>query len=136
MLLYQYATYVYARILVHFHCLSIQETGDFVGTVVNIFENAANDLLQVRLNTSDGVVDKAENGALETGSSGPLVWIPFVEAIVPDVDLHERVMKITPPKGLLELNVRPDGMSKKEKKQLVRHTPFTKQIIDNSCCFH
>uniref|UniRef100_A0A7N1A3Z8 16S rRNA processing protein RimM n=4 Tax=Kalanchoe fedtschenkoi TaxID=63787 RepID=A0A7N1A3Z8_KALFE len=96
----------------------LKETGDLVGTVVNVFDNAASDLLQVMLNTSVGAEDMTDEGVFNAGSSGPLVWIPFVEAIVPDVDLDERVMKITPPKGLLELNVRPDGMSKKEKRQL------------------
>lgn len=33
-------------------------------------------------------------------------------------------MLITPPKGLLELNVRSDERSKKERRELVRHTLF------------
>ncbi|KAI3969387.1 hypothetical protein MKX01_019948 [Papaver californicum] len=50
--------------------------------------------------------------------SGPLVWIPFVEAIVPDVDTDRKEMQITPPKGLLQLNLRSDVRSKKERRQL------------------
>lgn len=58
------------------------------------------------------------------GDSGPLVWVPFVEAIVPTVDLEKREMLITPPKGLLELNIRSDMRSKKERRELVSHAPF------------
>lgn len=57
--------------------------------------------------------------------SGPLVWVPFVEPIVPVVDLENREMLITPPKGLLELNIRTHEKSKKERRELVSHTPFT-----------
>lgn len=63
-------------------------------------------------------------GKTGEGDSGPLVWVPFVEAIVPIVDLEKREMLITPPKGLLELNIRSDTRSKKERRELVRHTPF------------
>lgn len=52
-------------------------------------------------------------------ASGPLVWVPFVEAIVPNVDIDRREMQITPPKGLLQLNLRSDVRSKKERRQLV-----------------
>ncbi|KAL9685633.1 hypothetical protein QQ045_023084 [Rhodiola kirilowii] len=62
----------------------LKETGDLVGTVQsNVFDNAASDLLQVMLNTSYGAV-------VDSGSSGALVWIPFVEAIVPDVGLEQK----------------------------------------------
>lgn len=93
-----------------------------MGTVVNVFNSGANDLLHVELRSSLGISNP--NGKLEkkSGDAGPLVWIPFVEAIVPDIDLVKREMLITPPKGLLELNVRSDERSKKERRQLVRHT--------------
>lgn len=58
---------------------------------------------------------------IENAHSGHLVWIPFVEAIVPDVDMNSREMLITPPKGLLQLNIRHDRRSKKERRQLVSH---------------
>ncbi|CAN0853760.1 hypothetical protein LINGRAHAP2_LOCUS5727 [Linum grandiflorum] len=68
---------------------------------------------------SSEVSDATEKPVLgETGGSGRLVWIPFVEAIVPDVDMKKREMWITPPKGLLELNNRSDEKSKKERRQL------------------
>lgn len=93
-----------------------------MGTVVNVFDSGAGDLLQVRLNTSPKLSDGAGKLESEMRASAPLVWVPFVEAIVPTVDMNKREMLITPPKGLLELNVRSDERSKKERRQLVRHT--------------
>ena len=92
----------------------VQETGQLVGTVANVFDNGGNDLLHVLLDSSMEVC----NGSTKTNQ---LVWIPFVDAIVPDVDLERREMYITPPKGLLEVNMRTDERSKKERRQLVRH---------------
>ncbi|CAA6671358.1 unnamed protein product [Spirodela intermedia] len=83
--------------------------GSEVGTVVNVVNYGSNDLLQVRLNETKGSHDGK-------GSAGPLVWVPFVEAIVPDVDIDNREIYITPPKGLLELNIRSDTRSKKERR--------------------
>jgi 16S rRNA processing protein RimM len=54
-----------------------------VGTVVNVI-SAGNDLLEVERNT------------------GKTVLIPFVQAIVPIVDLPQRRIEITPPGGLIE----------------------------------
>jgi 16S rRNA processing protein RimM len=61
------------------------ENGAVVGTVQDLI-HAGNDLLEV---------------ALE-GQQQPL-WIPFVEQIVPRVELREGWIGITPPPGLLEL---------------------------------
>lgn len=94
-----------------------------MGTVINVFNSGANDLLQVLLDSSFDILDK--NGKPRSAgidASSQLVWVPFVEAIVPDVDMKRREMHITPPKGLLELNLRFDERSKKERRQLVRHT--------------
>lgn len=88
----------------------LKETGERVGTVVNVFNSGASDLLHVEL--------KSSVAKQNPGDAGPLVWVPFVEAIVPDIDLQKREMLITPPKGLLELNVRSDERSKKERRQL------------------
>lgn len=85
---------------------------------MNVFDNGGSDLLQVKLNSSLDIIDK--NGKIK--SEAPLVWVPFVEAIVPHVDMIKREMTITPPKGLLELNVRSDERSKKERRQLVSQT--------------
>lgn len=62
-------------------------------------------------------------------ASDQLVLVPFVEAIVPDVDLEKREMHITPPKGLLELNLRFDDRSKKERRQLVCHILLTTNLL-------
>ncbi|GMP73955.1 hypothetical protein CsSME_00031523 [Camellia sinensis var. sinensis] len=102
----------YSRDLVGMR-VSLKESGEPVGTVVNVFNSGASDLLYVMLNSSTAGRPKSEAGA-----SGPFVWIPFVEAIVPNVDMNKREMLITPPKGLLELNIRSDERSKKERRQL------------------
>ena len=106
-----------------FFCLFSQETGEPVGTVVNIFDSGGNDLLQVMLDSSLDLLDSTgKQKPVGAEVSGHLVWIPFVEAIVPIVDTKKREMQIIPPKGLLELNLRYDERSKKERRQLVRHT--------------
>ncbi|EPS62841.1 hypothetical protein M569_11947, partial [Genlisea aurea] len=79
----------------------LQETGEIVGTIANVFNNGASDLLHVELN-----------------SSTHRAWIPFVEAIVPTVSLEKREIVITPPKGLLELNIPKHEKSKKERREL------------------
>jgi 16S rRNA processing protein RimM len=61
--------------------------GTSIGTVRDLI-HAGNDLLEIELN--------AQAGARS-------VLIPFVEAIVPDVQLKEGWIGITPPPGLLEL---------------------------------
>lgn len=101
-----------------------QDTGELVGTVVSVYNSGASDLLHVQLNSSVDMSNQTGKAKPDLGDSGPLVWIPFVEPIVPDVDINKKEMLITPPKGLLELNIRSDERSKKERRQLVRHTLF------------
>lgn len=60
-----------------------QATQQEIGTVLDVIP-AGNDLLEVQLPT------------------GKKVLIPFVEAIVPVVDLEQRRVEITPPTGLIE----------------------------------
>lgn len=100
-----------------------QETGKLVGTVVDVFSTGPNDLLQVMLNST--AKRHSQSGSLdsETGASGSFAWVPFVEAIVPHVDMNQRELLITPPKGLLELNLRSDVRSKKERRFLVCTAP-------------
>lgn len=64
-----------------------QATQTLIGTVISIIQ-AGNDLLEVQR--------PAEAEKLQT------VLIPFVEAIVPMVDLQQRRIEITPPPGLIE----------------------------------
>ena len=63
-----------------------QPSGRCIGTVKDLL-HAGNDLLEVEL----------------SGGGAPL-WIPFVEAIVPVVELQAGWIGITPPPGLLELS--------------------------------
>jgi 16S rRNA processing protein RimM len=55
-----------------------------IGTVSNLI-SGGNDLLEIKL------------------SNGKTVLVPFVEAIVPEVQLEEGWLLLTPPPGLLEL---------------------------------
>ncbi|XP_055804760.1 uncharacterized protein LOC129873655 isoform X2 [Solanum dulcamara] len=104
----------------------LKETRELVGTVINVFNSGASDLLHVEL-----LPDRNAKPQLEGSASGPLVWVPFVEAIVPNIDLSKREMLITPPKGLLELNVRADERSKKERRQIEwkERKKFQKRLI-------
>jgi len=67
------------------------EPSPAIGRVLDLI-HAGNDLLEVEL------VEAAGNGR-----GGRRVWIPFVEAIVPVVNLAEGWIGLTPPPGLLEL---------------------------------
>ncbi|GKU94266.1 hypothetical protein SLEP1_g7785 [Rubroshorea leprosula] len=92
----------YTRDLVGMRVI-LKETGELLGTIADVFNTGANDLLHVMLESSVFMPDESgKSDPTETGAAGPLVWIPFVEAIVPNVDLIRREMEITPPKGLLQ----------------------------------
>lgn len=71
----------------------LQATGEPIGTVKDIYR-AGNDLLEVTLTaqTADGLSPQAPRTVL----------IPFVEAIVPIVDLTQGQIQITPPAGLID----------------------------------
>ncbi|KAJ6822273.1 uncharacterized protein M6B38_388560 [Iris pallida] len=96
----------------------LKETGRLVGKVVNVFNFGASDLLQVLLESTEEELSHGNVSKPKVGASGQVVWVPFVEAIVPEIDMDRREMHITPPKGLLELNLRHDTRSKKERRQL------------------
>lgn len=68
----------------------LQLTGEPVGTVVDLYR-AGNDLLEVQLRSPE-----LEQGQPRT------VLIPFVEPIVPVVDLPQGRIEITPPAGLID----------------------------------
>ena len=61
------------------------QPGRVIGTVKDLI-HAGNDLLEV-----------------EPAGGGAPLWIPFVEAIVPEVQLEAGWIGITPPPGLLDL---------------------------------
>ncbi|MED6159293.1 hypothetical protein PIB30_040977 [Stylosanthes scabra] len=110
----------------------MKESRELVGTVINVFNSGANDLLQVSLDSSFDILDKSgKPRSEEAEASDQLVLVPFVEAIVPDVDMESREMHITPPKGLLELNLRYDERTKKERRQLEwkERKKFSKRLI-------
>lgn len=96
----------------------LKDSGRLVGVVANVFNYGANDLLHVMLELTKEESDPSNPSMPARGSSGQMAWVPFVEAIVPEVDLERREMRITPPKGLLEFYIRNDMRSKKERRQL------------------
>lgn len=64
--------------------------------------------LKVRLDGAEigevtGVMDTPNRKTLEVAYDGREVLIPFVMDIVPDIDLDEGYLEITPPEGLLDL---------------------------------
>jgi len=66
-----------------------QSTQELIGTVTDVIP-AGHDLLQVTRSMPEGELDQQ-------------ILIPFVEAIVPIVDLDQQRIEITPPPGLLDL---------------------------------
>ncbi|MEA5592788.1 ribosome maturation factor RimM [Rivularia sp. UHCC 0363] len=102
----------------------MQETGEFIGTVIDLIA-AGNDLLEVRLEEQkDGeIVREGDKGKIHSRSvsvghnpksktkasavkiqNQKTVLIPFVKEIVPVVDLQASRIEITPPTGLLEIS--------------------------------
>ncbi len=85
-----------------FHLLELQglevrlaPTGTPIGTVVDLI-HAGNDLLEVELNDSAGITPAGGQAKRRR------VLIPFVEPIVPRVEVGEGWLEITPPPGLLD----------------------------------
>ncbi len=77
----------------------LQETGELVGTVVDVM-TTGHDLLEVEVPQTEGV----KQGGKKKSKSKKNILIPFVKAIAPVVDLSARRIEITPPPGLLEVN--------------------------------
>lgn len=75
-----------------------QETGEKMGTIVDIY-SAGNDLLVVQL--EEAFIAQFDSEILQQKSKA---LIPFVEAIVPVVDMNNGKLEVTLPAGLLELN--------------------------------
>jgi 16S rRNA processing protein RimM len=89
-----------------------RETGENIGKVIDIF-STGHDLLEVRLHQQpiqeakpirdlSQISRKSKRRQTKVKTIKPVtVLIPFVEAIVPVVDLEEGRIEITPPPGLL-----------------------------------
>ena len=88
----------------------LQATGAEVGTVTDLYE-AGNDLLEVTLHPSGP--HAPDPNAPDSNAPDPQesarpnhkprkVLVPFVTAIVPDVDLAQGCLYLTPPDGLLD----------------------------------
>lgn len=113
----------------------VKDTGKLVGTVAQVFNFGGGDLLQVMVGSAENAVQtNSENQ--DSTPSRQHVWIPFAEDIVPDIDMDSREMWITPPKGLLEVNTRPEKSKKerramdwKEKKKLQRRITAAKKVL-------
>ncbi|XP_078181655.1 16S rRNA processing protein RimM family [Carex rostrata] len=107
----------------------LKETGKLIGTVSGVWNTKGNDLLRVK----PDLIYREEGD-----STNSQILIPFVEEIVTEFDMEKREMRITPPKGLLELNSRSNaGSSKKirfmewtQKKKSQRRLVTAKKIID------
>jgi 16S rRNA processing protein RimM len=75
-------------------------TGEKIGVVVDIFW-AGNDILAVQLEANLASVKKKS----PSSDSGARALVPFVKEIVPLVDLKAARIEISPPPGLLEINL-------------------------------
>lgn len=92
-----------------------QETGENIGVVINMY-TAGNDLLEVKLHQQPTKAEKpnrdlsqisrkSKRKKFKQAKNKPAtVFIPFVQEIVPIVDLENKRIEIFPPAGLLEVN--------------------------------
>ncbi|WP_159783819.1 ribosome maturation factor RimM [Sodalinema gerasimenkoae] len=83
------------------------QTGQRLGVTVDVF-SAGNDLLQVQLD--EALVPQKEESVKPKSKkkrpkppSPPTVFVPFVKAIVPVVDLENQRLEVDPPAGLLDI---------------------------------
>jgi 16S rRNA processing protein RimM len=70
--------------------------------VVRETENASGETTAVKLGTVAEVRHFPAQDLLVVSTAGGTVLVPFVEAIVPSVDIDEGVVRVTPPAGLFE----------------------------------
>ena len=91
-----------------------QKSGENIGIVIDVF-SAGNDILEVKLHRQPEVTEEEEKTPdlskinrfskrkkVKVKKTKPItVLIPFVEEIVPIVDLKNRKIEINPPTGLL-----------------------------------
>ena len=71
--------------------------GQVVGKVVDVIDSPAQSLLKIRL--TDPVVTGQNSKGEDVVEKTALV--PFVEALVPDIDLEEQYLTLDPPGGLI-----------------------------------
>ena len=69
-----------------------------IGIVKNVLRGPAQRLLEVEIAS-----DNAESADAESGDAPRTVLIPFVQAIVPIVDIDNEAIVVAPPEGLLDL---------------------------------
>lgn len=81
-----------------------QLTGENLGIVVDLIP-AGNDLLEVQIHQAEAeaLADNSNEENEPSKSKPTTVLIPFVQEIVPVVDLEQKRIEIAPPPGLLEL---------------------------------
>lgn len=93
-----------------------QQNGENIGTVKDVF-SAGNDILEVKLHQQPEIIDQKNPTNLENITrvskrkkfkpkkiTEKTVLIPFVQEIVPIVDLNKKIIEINPPLGLLNDN--------------------------------
>ncbi len=82
--------------------VKLQTTGTDIGTVIDVYA-AGNDLLAISLfsATATAAPPTADGKNPKRKSKQPPVLVPFVEAIVPVVDVDAGYVVIDPPQGLL-----------------------------------
>lgn len=107
-----------SSVLIKVYCLficfyNLQETKEKIGTIVDVHNSGASDLLRVQLTASKRGKDV-------------LIWIPFVKDIVPVVDVEAKRVEIRPPEGLLDLNVPTEGLTRKEMRKEVFSPPLVR----------
>ncbi|GAB4343978.1 MAG: ribosome maturation factor RimM [Cyanophyceae cyanobacterium] len=74
-----------------------RQGGPAIGHVIGL-QTYAQDLLEIRLISPDGSDDTASD---DKASDGETILIPFVDPLVPIVDLENQRIEIDPPPGLL-----------------------------------
>jgi 16S rRNA processing protein RimM len=80
-----------------------QVTGELIGTTIDVY-SLGNDLLQVELAPQpDAEIIIGSIESITKTRPKKTVFIPFVKAIVPLVDLKRKRIEIDPPSGLLEI---------------------------------
>ena len=102
-----------------------QETKENIGVAIDLY-TAGNDLLEVRLHQQPQVAERRERDlsqisrrskrkkAKKAKNKPATVFIPFVKEIVPLVDIANKRIEISPPPGLLEVNIAPSSSEEKD----------------------